>query len=85
MIVGELIGVIASIVIWTLFIIGIFGLNKEFGRGYMDERPGWITLFVVFTVFGFAFGIMALVWLFITTGWDDILGNIFIGAWNTVI
>ena len=32
MIVGELIGIIASISIWVIFFIGVIGLNKEFGK-----------------------------------------------------
>ena len=85
MIVGELIGIIASIVVWVLFIIGVFGLNKEFGKGFLEENPTLIALYVVLTVFGFAFGTIALVWIFITTGWGDILGLMWNGFWNTVI
>jgi len=85
MIVGELIGIIASVVIWVIFIIGVIGLNKEFGKSYYDENANLIALFLVFTVFGFVFGLAASVWMFITTGWGDILGMMFVGAWNTVI
>ena len=85
MIFGELIGIIASVVIWIIFLIGAIGLYKEFGKGIMEENPNMVALYLFFTFFGFAFGMMALVWLFITTGWGDILGNIWLGAWNTVI
>jgi hypothetical protein len=83
MIVGELIGFITMCMFWALFIIGVFGLVHEFSKGYLEENAGLITLHLLFTFFGLAFGIIGLFWFFNITGIGEILANMFNGWWTT--
>lgn len=83
MIIGELITIVVLCVFWVLFIIGIIGLIHEFKKEYLQENPAMISLYLIFAVFGFAFGLILLFWFFNITGIGEMLDNMWNGWWTT--